>query len=79
MTEIRAKIKDLGRRVGGQWAVSKVGLAVARWRHGYLAAYLSGDRRSPTILATLSGAMGLSVALREGRLSEPNILRMWKQ
>jgi hypothetical protein len=42
---------DLGRRIGGQWAVSKVALAM--WLDGNrqaLAAYLGGDRRSPEVI-----------------------------
>ena len=41
---------DLGRRIGGQWAVSKVALAM--WLDGAkeaLAAYLAGDRTSPLV------------------------------
>jgi hypothetical protein len=41
---------DVGRRIGGQWAVSKVALAM--WLDGNkeaLAAYLAGDRSSPTV------------------------------
>ena len=41
---------DIGRRIGGRWAVSKV--AMAMWLDGNkeaLAAYLAGDRSSPTI------------------------------
>ena len=41
---------DIGRRIGGRWAVSKVALAM--WLDGNqetLAAYLAGDRSSPTI------------------------------
>jgi hypothetical protein len=43
---------DIGRRIGGQWAVSKVALAM--WLDGNkeaLAAYLAGDRSSPTVTA----------------------------
>jgi hypothetical protein len=45
-------LHDLGRRIGGQWAVSKVTLAM--WLDGNkeaLAAYLAGDRSSPTVTA----------------------------
>ena len=45
-------LHDLGRRIGGQWAVSKVTLAM--WLDGNkaaLAAYLAGDRGSPTVTA----------------------------
>jgi len=45
----RCLCHDLGRRIGGQWAVSKVALAM--WLDGNreaLAAYLTGDRSSPT-------------------------------
>jgi hypothetical protein len=41
---------DIGRRIGGQWAVSKVALAM--WLDGNkeaLAVYLAGDRNSPTV------------------------------
>jgi hypothetical protein len=43
-------LHDIGRRVGGRWAVSKVALAM--WLDGNkdaLAAYLAGDRNSPEI------------------------------
>ena len=43
-------LHDIGRRIGGRWAVSKV--AMAMWLDGNkeaLAAYLAGDRSSPTI------------------------------
>jgi len=45
-------LHDLGRRIGGRWAVSKVALAM--WLDGdseALAAYLRGDRQSPIVLA----------------------------
>ncbi len=41
---------DIGRRIGGQWAVSKVALTM--WLDGNaeaLAAYLTGDRISPLV------------------------------
>jgi hypothetical protein len=41
---------DLGRRIGGQWAVSKVALAM--WLDGNkkaLRTYLRGDRASPEV------------------------------
>ena len=41
---------DIGRRIGGQWSVSKIALAM--WLdgdNGALAAYLAGDRSSPTV------------------------------
>ena len=43
---------DIGRRIGGQWAVSKIALAM--WLDGNkeaLAAYLAGDRSSPIVVA----------------------------
>ena len=43
-------LHDLGRRIGGQWAVSKVALSM--WldgAHEELKAYLSGDRQSPRV------------------------------
>jgi hypothetical protein len=43
---------DLGRRIGGQWAVSRVALAMyldGDWE--VLASYLRGDRTSPVVLA----------------------------
>ena len=43
-------LHDIGRRIGGQWAVSKVALAM--WLDGNkeaLAAYLAGDHSSPTV------------------------------
>ena len=45
-------LHDIGRRIGGRWAVSKVALAM--WLDGdkaALAAYLSGDRGSPMVTA----------------------------
>jgi Helix-turn-helix domain len=45
-----AQLHDLGRRIGGQWVVSKVALAM--WLDGNkdaLSRYLTGDRSSPTI------------------------------
>jgi Helix-turn-helix domain len=42
---------DIGRRVGGQWAVSRVALAMfLDGDQDALAAYLRGDRTSPTII-----------------------------
>jgi hypothetical protein len=42
---------DIGRHVGGQWAVSRVGLAMfLDGDRDALAAYLRGDRSSPTII-----------------------------
>ena len=44
------QIHDLGRRIGGQWAVSKVALTM--WldgAHEELRAYLTGDRQSPRV------------------------------
>ena len=43
-------LHDLGRRIGGQWAVSKVALSM--WldgAHEELKAYLAGDRQSPRV------------------------------
>ena len=43
-------LHDLGRRIGGQWAVSKVALLM--WLEGNreaLAAYLAGDRSSELV------------------------------
>jgi len=43
-------LHDIGRRIGGQWSVSKIALAM--WLdgdNGALAAYLAGDRSSPTV------------------------------
>ena len=43
-------LHDIGRRIGGQWAVSKVALAM--WLDGNkqaLVTYLAGDRRSPAV------------------------------
>ena len=44
------RLHDLGRRIGGQWAVSKVALSM--WldgAHEELKAYLCGDRQSPGV------------------------------
>jgi Helix-turn-helix domain len=46
------RLHDIGRRIGGRWAISKVALAM--WLDGAreaLAAYLAGDRSSPSILS----------------------------
>ena len=41
---------DIGRRIGGQWAVSKVALAMLLdGNKAALVAYLSGDRSSPLV------------------------------
>jgi hypothetical protein len=43
-------LHDIGRRIGGRWAVSKVALAM--WLDGdkaALKAYLAGDRSSPIV------------------------------
>jgi hypothetical protein len=68
-------LHDIGRRIGGQWAVSKVALAM--WLDGNkqaLAAYLSGDRSSSTVAAYFERCGALlprrSYDLREGSLSE---------
>ena len=43
---------DIGRRIGGQWAVSRVALAMfLEGNMEALAAYLRGDRTSPMIIA----------------------------
>jgi hypothetical protein len=42
---------DIGRRIGGQWAVSRVALAMLLdGDRAALEAYLAGDRRSPTVV-----------------------------
>ena len=44
--------RDIGRRIGGRWAVSKVALAMLLdGDKTALAAYLSGDRSSPMVTA----------------------------
>jgi len=41
---------DIGRRIGGRWAVSKVALAtLLDGNKEALAAYLAGERSSPTV------------------------------
>jgi hypothetical protein len=70
-------LHDIGRRIGGQWAVSKVALAMLL--HGdteALEAYLAGDRSSPTV-ASYFERCGVplprrSFDLRERQLSELN-------
>ena len=43
-------LRDVGRRIGGRWAVSKVALAMLLdGNKEALAAYLTGDRSSSTI------------------------------
>jgi cytochrome P450 len=45
-------LHDLGRRVGGQWAVSRVALAMyLDGDNEALAAYLAGDRQSAFVVA----------------------------
>lgn len=45
-------LHDLGRRIGGQWAVSRVALAMfLDGDQEALAAYLRGDRSSSTVIA----------------------------
>jgi len=69
----------IGRRIGGQWAVSKVALAMlldGSW--DALGAYLSGDRSSPTVVAYFERC-GVPLprqtfGIREGSLSELNIV-----
>jgi hypothetical protein len=68
---------DLGRRIGGQWVVSKVALAVhLDGDKATLKAYLSGDRASPTIISYFERCdVPLRKRLndiREGQLSELN-------
>ena len=73
---------DIGRRIGGRWAVSRVALAM--WLDGdkeALKAYLDGDRRSPSVTEyfgrcavplprrQLTPALGI----RERQLSELNL------
>jgi hypothetical protein len=46
---------DIGRRIGGQWAVSKVALAMhLDGDRAALKTYLEGDRSSPAIVAYFS-------------------------
>jgi hypothetical protein len=46
---------DIGRRVGGQWAVSRVALAMfLDGDRDALMAYLRGDRGSPTVIEYFS-------------------------
>ncbi len=43
---------DIGRRIEGQWAVSRVALAMfLDGDRAALAAYLAGDRSSPTVIS----------------------------
>ena len=45
------QLHDVGRRVGGRWAVSKIALAMLLdGNRTALAAYLSGDRQSKIVL-----------------------------
>jgi hypothetical protein len=75
---------DIGRRIGGQWAVSKVGLAMLLdGNKAALAAYLTGDRSPPTITAYFErcgvplprprsdNQLVPMVGIREEALSEP--------
>jgi len=53
---------DIGRRVGGQWAVSRVALAMfLDGDRAALDAYLRGDRTSPTVTAYFERS-GISVS-----------------
>ena len=76
-----ALLHDLGRRIGGQWVVSKVALAM--WLDGAtdaLTAYLGGDRSSPRVIHYFerlgvplpTGRSAGSFGIREQRLSEAN-------
>jgi hypothetical protein len=45
------QLHDIGRRIGGRWAVSRVALAtLLEGDKNALAAYLTGDRSSPRIM-----------------------------
>jgi hypothetical protein len=76
------QLHDVGRRIGGQWAVSRVALAM--FLDGdklALEAYLAGDRTSPIVTAYFDrcGAPRPSARnhrlndIREAPLSEPNV------
>ena len=68
---------DIGRRIGGQWAVSKVALAMLLdGNAAALAAYLAGDRGSQAGVAYFERC-GVPIlkrenSFREEALSEPN-------
>lgn len=68
---------DIGRRIGGQWVVGRVALAM--WLDGdrrALAAYLRGDRTSSLVTGYFDRCdvplPRTSLRLREQRLSEAN-------
>lgn len=66
---------DIGRRIGGQWAVSKVALAMhLDGNETALTAYLAGDRSSPTVAAYFEYCgvplPRLSFDIREHQISE---------
>ena len=68
---------DIGRRIGGRWAVSKVALAMLLdGNKETLTAYLAGDRSSPTVTGYFARfEVPLPKQLygfREPKLSEPN-------
>ena len=49
---LSCQLHDVGRRIGGRWAVSKVALAMLLdGNREALRAYLDGDRRSEIVLA----------------------------
>jgi helix-turn-helix protein len=69
---------DLGRRIGGQWAVSIVALTMyLESNKEALGAYLAGDRSSPIVTEYFERYAVLvrkAVGFREEALSEPNVL-----
>jgi hypothetical protein len=71
---------DIGRRIQGRWAISSVALAMFLDGHAIaLAAYLAGDRSSPTITEYFE-RYGVPLPtrrndIREQRLSEVNEAR----
>jgi hypothetical protein len=76
---------DIGRRIGGQWAVSRVALAMLLdGNKEALVAYLAGDRSSPRVTeyfercgVPLPKQIRVPDSFRESMLSEPKGSRQW--
>jgi hypothetical protein len=68
-------LHDIGRRIQGRWAVSKVALAMLLdGNKEALAAYLAGERHSP-IVTEYFERCGVPLPRRDTRASEGELLR----
>ena len=68
-------LHDIGRHIGGQWAVSKIVLAM--WLDGNqeaLAAYLRGDRASPMIGSYFARFGLLDYARSDSKSAAPDLM-----